>query len=234
MTTLIFTKNQFKMQRIILSILTVFSFAFASAQQKEIKTNSTIEGVTVFLSGAQITRESRVSLRPGTNLIKLTDLTNNLDPNSIQVSGDKKVTIVSVNHSFNYLEEPKKSKRYREVKDSLDDVNLKLQLRRSIKQVYIEEKSLLLANKKIGGDQSGVDIEDLMEMADFYRTRLKDIEVKLLDAQIEERELTQLSQKLNNQLNQLNGQRHKPILLFIALFQTLKPPLESPYNTSIT
>lgn len=209
MKALIFVQNQFKMQRIIVSILAVFSCAFVSAQQKEIKTSSSIAEVTVFLNGAQVTREARVSLRPGTNLIKLTDLTNNLDPNSLQVSGDKKVTIVSVNHQFNYLEEPKKSKRYKEVKDSLDDTNLKLQLRRSIKQVYVEEKNLLLTNKSIGGQQNGVDVEDLMEMADYYRERLKDIEVKLLDAQIEERELTQLSQKLQRQLNQLNGQRHK-------------------------
>ena len=39
---------------------------------------------------------------------------------------------------------------------------------------------MLLANKSIAGEQNGVDIEDLMEMADFYRERLQEIETKLI------------------------------------------------------
>ena len=208
MKALIFAKNQNNMKRFILSVFALSLISFAQAQN-ETKVSSEIEEVTVFLNGAQVTREARVNLRPGTNLVKLTELTSNLNPNSIQVSSDKNVTIVSVNHQYNYMEEPKKSRRYNEVKDSLDDVTLKLQLRRSIKQVYLEEKNLLLANKNIGGENTGVNIDDLMEMADYFRSRLKDIETKILDAQIEEREYAQLQQKLQNQLNQLQGQRYK-------------------------
>jgi uncharacterized protein (TIGR02231 family) len=194
----------------IVSVLTfVFIATNVFAQQKEVSVSSEIKKVTVFLNGAYETREANVNLSAGSNLIKLTDITANLDVNSIQISGNKNFTIVSVNHQYNYLAEPKKSKRFKEVKDSLDDVTLKLNIRRSMRMVYTEEKNLLLANKSMGGAQKGVVVEDVMEMAEYFRKHLKDIELKLIDIQLEEQELAKEQQKLQNQLNQLSGQTHR-------------------------
>ena len=182
---------------------------FSLAQTNTTEARSEIKKVTVFLSGAQITQEANVNLKAGSNLVKLIDITANLDVNSIQISGNKNITIVSVNHQFNYLAEPKKSKLYNEIKDSLDDVNLKLNIRKSMRMVYTEEKNLLLANKTMGGTQNGVIVEDVMEMAEYFRTHLKEIELKLIDIQIEEQDLAKQQQRLQNQLNQLSGQTHR-------------------------
>ena len=194
-------------------IVSILTFALLAtnvvAQQKEVAVSSDIKKVTVFLNGAYETREANVNLSAGSNLVKLTDITANLDVNSIQISGNKNFTIVSVNHQYNYLAEPKKSKRFKEVKDSLDDVTLKLNIRRSMRMVYTEEKNLLLANKSMGGAQKGVVVEDVMEMAEYFRKHLKDIELKLIDIQLEEQELAREQQKLQNQLNQLSGQTHR-------------------------
>jgi uncharacterized protein (TIGR02231 family) len=178
-------------------------------QQKEVAVSSEIKKVTVFLSGAQVTREANVNLKAGSNLIKFTDITANLDVNSLQVVGNKGFTIVSVNHQFNYMAEPQKSKQYKQIKDSLDDVTLKLNMRKSMRMVYTEEKNLLLANKSMGGAQRGVVVEDVMEMAEYFRTHLKEIELKLIDIQLEEKEFVELQQRLQNQLNQLSGQTHR-------------------------
>ena len=43
-------------------------------------------------------------------------------------------------------------------KDSLEDMNLKLKIRESHDRVYREEKSMLIMNKSIKGEQNGVDI----------------------------------------------------------------------------
>jgi hypothetical protein len=190
----------------IVSVLTFVLIATnVFTQQKEVVVSSEIKKVTVFLNGAYETREANVNLSAGSNLVKLTDITANLDVNSIQISGNKNFTIVSVNHQYNYLAEPKKSKRFKEVKDSLDDVTLKLNIRRSMRMVYTEEKNLLLANKSMGGAQKGVVVEEVMEMAEYFRKHLKDIELKLIDIQLEEQEFAKEQQKLQNQLNQLSG-----------------------------
>lgn len=197
------------MKKIVSALTFVLIATNVFAQQKEVVVSSEIKKVTVFLNGAYETREANVNLSAGSNLIKLTDITANLDVNSIQISGNKNFTIVSVNHQYNYLAEPKKSKRFKEVKDSLDDVTLKLNIRRSMRMVYTEEKNLLLANKSMGGAQKGVVVEDVMEMAEYFRKHLKDIELKLIDIQLEEQEFVKEQQKLQNQLNQLSGQTHR-------------------------
>ena len=66
---------------------------------------------------------------------------------------------------------------------------------------------MLLANKAIGGNESGVDIEDLMEMADFYRARLTEVETKLLDIEKEKKEINKTITNLKTQLNQLNARK---------------------------
>jgi uncharacterized protein (TIGR02231 family) len=194
----------------LFSVLALVVLSFNGiGQQKEVAVASDIKKVTVFLSGAQVTREANVNLKAGSNLIKFTDITANLDVNSLQVVGNKGFTIVSVNHQFNYMAEPQKSKQYKQIKDSLDDVTLKLNMRKSMRMVYTEEKNLLLANKSMGGAQRGVVVEDVMEMAEYFRTHLKEIELKLIDIQLEEKEFVELQQRLQNQLNQLSGQTHR-------------------------
>ncbi|MFP5470561.1 MAG: DUF4139 domain-containing protein [Bacteroidia bacterium] len=195
--------------RNILFAIAICSSLITVAQTNTTEARSEIKKVTVFLSGAQITQEANINLKVGSNLVKLIDITANLDVNSLQISGNKNITIVSVNHQFNYLAEPKKSKRFNEIKDSLDDVNLKLNIRRSMRMVYTEEKNLLLANKTMGGAQNGVIVEDVMEMAEYFRTHLNEIELKLIDIQLEEQELTKQQQRLQQQLNQLSGQTHR-------------------------
>ena len=80
---------------------------------------------------------------------------------------------MAVNHSRNYMKNAAVSPRIKSIKDSLNDVGFKLEMRNRFISVYEEEKSLLLSNKSVGGSQSGVDVEDLIEVADLYRSRLK-------------------------------------------------------------
>ena len=78
---------------------------FSFAQKKEIIADSKISEVTVFLSNAQITREAKINLTTGTNLITFEKLSQQIIPGSIRVEGSDAYTIVSVNSSTNYLQE---------------------------------------------------------------------------------------------------------------------------------
>ena len=151
-------------------------------QQNQIQTDSKITDVTVFLSGAQVTREASVSLPAGSRTIVFENLTQYINKSSLQIKANNDaITILSVGHKVNYLKSHENDQRIAVLKDSLEKIFFKLNIRNSHEIVYKEEKDMLLANKSIAGEQNGVDIEDLMEMADFYRERLQEIETKLLD-----------------------------------------------------
>ena len=194
-----------KSTSILLCLLTVLT---AYSQNKPVNAKTAINEVTVFLSGAEVHRTGKVTVVPGVNEIKVIGLSPSVNGNSIQASlSNDNLTILSVDHKMNYLTENKFAPRIETIKDSLEDMALKYKIRESHERVYKEEKSMLITNKAIGGSDSGVDIEDLMEMADFYRQRLTEIETKLLDIASEKAQITKTITKLNAHLNQLNAKK---------------------------
>lgn len=179
------------------------------SQENAIVAASTIENVTVFQRKAQVHREASVMLLPGDNLLKFEGLAANLDGSSIQVGGDTEFTIVSVKHNRNYMKDPVVSPQLKILKESLNDVEFKLEMRNRYLSVFEAEKSLLLANKNVGGSQTGLDVEDLIEVADLYRSRLVELEIKILDISEERKEFQKEVKKLKKQVNELNGKATK-------------------------
>lgn len=169
--------------------------------------NSTITDVTVFLQGAQVTHEASVSLKAGQNELVFRNLTANLDPNSVSVEGNSNYTILSVRHRVNYLAAQENTPEIEAVIDSLEDTQMKVKERQALRAVYNEEKQLLIANRSIKGPDAVLLPEDLAEMADFYRTRLKELEYKMLELQQQEQKLTEEYNRLQNALNNLNARR---------------------------
>jgi len=191
-------------------IIALFLCIGAHGQQNEIKTDSKITDVTVFLSGAQVTHEARVSVPAGSRTIVFENLTQYINKSSLQIKANSEaVTILSVGHKVNYLKSHENDKRIIDLKDSLENMRFKLDIRNSHEIVYKEEKSMLLANKSIRGEQNGVDIEDLMDMADFYRERLQEIETKLLDIKRSKTKLNKTISRLDKELRNANSQRGK-------------------------
>ena len=93
-------------------ILFLSGLAFStllSAQEapKEIKT--TVDAVTVFTNGAQITRKKTIMLPKGVSELKFTDLSPYIAPESVNVKAVKGITILSVSHKINFLDKLKPS-----------------------------------------------------------------------------------------------------------------------------
>lgn len=177
-------------------------------QHRDQDVNSTIKDVTVFLSGAEIHRTGKVTLNSGVTELKLKELSPSINGSSVQAKlANNNVTIISVNHKMDYLTEATYTPRITEIKDSLEDMSLKLKVRESRERVYREEKSMLISNKSIRGEQNGVDVEELEYMADFYRNRLTDIENKLLDIENSKKDFNLTISNLRRQLNLLNAKK---------------------------
>ena len=80
---------------------------------------------------------------------------------------------------------PDKIKNLEQEKKSLEDANVVV---RYNKEALQEEKSLILSNKSIGGANTGVNWEQLENIADFYRERLVDISQKWTELDKTEKE----------------------------------------------
>ena len=178
--------------------------AFVSFSQSKSVT-APITDVTLFLSGAQVTHKGDVNLKRGENTLVLSGLTAGMDVNSIQILGSKDYTILSVKHQMNYTSKVSNT-RVRAIQDSIKLLSFQTAERASLRAVYQEEKAFLQANRSIKGDNALLIREDLSEMADFYRSRMKEIEYKILDLNQTDRDSNEKMQHLQTQLSQLQSQ----------------------------
>ena len=194
------------MHKTILLVAFFFGLVHTQAQDEKI-IKPRITDVTVFLSGAQITQSTDLSLKAGENRVRITDLTLYLDPNSIQVEGNSNFTIVSVRHQVNYLADGTSNPEIRSVKDSLDEAEFKKAEIYAMREVYNDEINLYRANSNIKGSDDQLLPEDLGEMATFYRTKLKEIRYKQLELNQSEKTINELITKLQTRLNQLNQRK---------------------------
>jgi len=182
----------------ILCIPSVFS-------QKEV--TSKITGATVFFNGAQVVREASVQLQSGTTVLLFTNLPQNINPNTIVVESESAITLLSVKHNLNYLKNQEKPKEVTRMEDSLKLMQQNLQHKSATLQVYREEETMLIANKSVGGQNNGVQAENLKNTTEFFRTRMMDVKNKQFDLGLEIQKISETINKLNNQIAQVNATR---------------------------
>ena len=179
-----------------------------SATTREVST--TIKEVTVYLNGAQITRNANIELVKGNTMLTFAGLPENIDPQSIQVKGQGNFTVLSVMHQINYLTSQKKSREVLAMEDSLKMLEDKLMLNNSMLQVFKSEEELLAANRNIGSNEKGVVVSELKMAADFLRTRMTEIKKEQLALAKQNTLLTEKINRLHNQLNTINTTLSKP------------------------
>jgi uncharacterized protein (TIGR02231 family) len=190
---------------LILPGLLLFSFSGFAQQENEKKIKHDIKEVTVFLSGAQVSNSGTITLNPGKWDIIFDKISNYINVNSIQAKGDGDFTILSVSHRFNYLKDDEKPKDIQAVEDSLKTLRSKSDLNRAYRQVYEKEQEMILANKQIGGQNTGVNIAELEKNANFYRNRLMEIQNKLAELKVREDKINESVNKFQKQLTELNS-----------------------------
>ncbi|MGM9508381.1 DUF4139 domain-containing protein [Larkinella sp. GY13] len=197
--------------KIILFAITISLWvSTAKAQEDEQRVSSTIQHVTVFLNRAQINAQARATLIPGTTRLIIENASAQTDPQSIQVSGKGDATIQGVQFRTNFLTKVTKPASLQRLEDSLriardtfDGLNLQ-------KEVLENEKKMVLANQKVGAEKGTV-VDDVEDMADFFRTRLTDIGKKLLALEKLVKIQKEKVDRLEGQVKEQNVKRERPI-----------------------
>lgn len=201
------TLRRWKTNSIILSVVLHSAMLFS---QSEKVLDSEIKRVTVYQQGAFVTRQVKCILPAGKSNLLFNSLSDKIDPKNIQVKIDNdNVIIVSVTHAYDYMNSNKIDNEiealYAEKLNLIDS----LKIINNLKNVFIQEKDMILSNKSIGGN-GGVNINELQNAATFFRTRLTEIETQSHEL---DRNLFLIKEKLvkvSNQLLELNRQVNVP------------------------
>ena len=198
------------MKSFIITILSVFVLNLANFAAEPQEVTSQIKDVTVFLRGAQVSRQAKVTLQKGMTTLAFRELPVNIDPQSIQARGEGNFVILSLLHQVNYLAGQRKTAQVKLLQDSLKIHEEQLAFVNGMQSVMKNEDELLMANRDIGGNEKGVVVADLKLAADFYRARLTEIKKEQLKLIREATQLSEKIEKLRNQLNVLNAGLNRP------------------------
>lgn len=193
------------------SIIFLFVAQHAFAQAfKEQQIKSTIQDVTVFLQGAQITRIAKSEISPGRSMLIIKSLSPYIDDKSIQVKATGEFTIVSVNHKLNYLDPLQREGRI----DSLKAVLKSLEKEISLSEIRIEilkaKQNVLDANKNLGGANAGASLSQLKQAIEFYDKELSSIKSEEFKTITKIKVLQEKKSQIEREISFVVGQNEPP------------------------
>lgn len=197
------------MKNSMLFLLLIWSANVYSDNQR-INLNSDVNGVKVFLSGAQVLRTAKTTVEAGSTEIAIEGLSSQVTPSSIIVSGTGEAMIMGVSYTLDYLRDKKKTPELVKLEDSLEVLQAVLVRHNMNESVYNDELQLLNANKNTSGANVGVNAENLKKVADFFRQRSIEIKSKLIEINEQKVKVNERIAKINNQINEWNGKLNMP------------------------
>ena len=189
-------------------VLFFLCFGFVGFAQKETvhKIKGKIDLITVFLQGAEISQSENVNLQTGRNLLIIEGLSPQINTSSIRLStGDETISVLAISTESNYLIKTNEKPVIKELKDSILLVTNKLQEIIDESQAIQIQKSMLMKNLSIGGNNSGVNINDLKLGADYYLQKMKEINKQLTSYSKDSTKFSEKLTILNNQLYEVTN-----------------------------
>ena len=205
------------------------------AQSTEVEVKSEISEVTVYLSGAQITRSKTVDVPAGRSVIKFVNLFPFIDAKSLSVYAKGDLTLLSVNLQHNFLSLQTPSKEREELTKSKKELEKKLQTERAYLEVLSEELAFLKANSTVGGANTGTSLTALKEANLYFAGKFTDIKLKQIERQANVEKLSEELAKVQSQLATLESKKEFPtgeILVSVDSKSPVKVPFEIKYIVS--
>lgn len=193
------------MQKVISILVLSFmcSWSFGQIDHKQIIA-SEIKDVTVFITGGEITRDVKVNLKSGRNILVYSGISSVVDSKSIQFKSTEKLDIVSVSTELDYLKFTDNHPRAKVLNDSLKYWREIYQNKQDELSAYQSEIQLIKSNMSIKGNDKNLTAEELKSMADFHRSRVMELNKTVSKYSREMRDLNQSITAINQQLQEIN------------------------------
>jgi len=198
------------MKKLFIFLACTQTFGLFAQQNPEKAINSEVEQVTVFFANAQITRQKSLSVEPGKTSLKFQNLSPYINPKSVQVKVDGSVTVLSVNHQLNYLDDMEKPRELSELETKYKSVEGKMRVEQAHLSVIDEEIIFLQENRKIGGKNQELSVTNLKEASAFYSARLTSLKLERIERQNSITTLMEELGKIRNQINMLASTKEFP------------------------
>ncbi len=211
------------MHKFILFLVAVFLSMTLSAQSELIDVPSSIEEVTVFQSGAEITRSAKIDLPAGTSEFVLSGLSKSLVADSWQIDLGSGIELLSITKKNNFLIAEKKSAEMKVVEDSTRIVEREKRELEARMAVLQGEEQVITKNMQINEKSAVVISAELNSLADLYRKRMTEIKMAMLDLGDELRQKNELYNRLKQQLNIHRGANRKSVSELVLLVDADRP-----------
>ena len=144
-----------------------------------ITTESEIKAVTVFSSGAMVTREVSLSANLGTVLLEVTGLPSSIDLNTVVVEGSAGAEILSIKKKKQNLASDTMAQVLMEKESAA--IRLEMLISHKLIQSLELELEMLKANQRFENESGKADIQAVILASEFYRTRVRDLLLQKLD-----------------------------------------------------
>lgn len=183
-------------KRLLLVACMLLSINMLHAQEK-IKT--TAEQVTFYIDGAQVTRTKTINLTAGETTLLFTGMSPYMDTKSMQVKAFGKLTVLGVNHRFNYTDSLERSQQQRTLIQKIEALSRKTKELQASKQVIAAQVELLKTNCSVSNRTAATSLVAIKELNNYYATE----SMALINKQIK---LDEQLQSTANEMNALNDE----------------------------
>ena len=220
-------------QFLLLFAMLISLHTFAAMDTLIAKTR--ITDVTVFFSGAEVSRSQKINLSKGKHLILLEKLPEEINPQSIQVEQIRNAQILSVKNEMDYSLSTKKLPREREIEKAIEAEKRKYSEIRNRSEVYRLEEKILMDNADFRKKDGGASLTEIKEAANFYRARLNEIKSAQLKLQDEVDAINERLQDLYEELNKVTAEKrvlYSRILIAVECNTNISSDLKVSYYIS--
>ncbi len=219
------------MNKLSLVFVLIFAQVASFAQEQTIQITPVVQSAVVYLDGAELYQKKEVNLNAGRTQITFNGISSKVISKSIQITASGDVNILSVTDKLNFIDQVENSPKTKAIRDSIKLLNENITLLSLDREAYETEKNMLFKNQSIGGQDKGVAIAELKLAADFYRTRIKEINSETYKIDKKTNQYNESLNKLNKQLYEINGTPKGPtaeitVLVSSAVKQTVNLDLK--------
>ncbi len=187
--------------RNILILLAVFAnISFCKANDEKSNAKADITNITVYRLGAEIQQSFKATVKKETQFIEISNVSNSLEKNSLQIKSDNNITILGFEFSNSFLGEEIKSFEYQKLEDSLNKITKAANKLGSTLTTLHDLITVLNSNKEIKGNQSGLSITELMKLMDYYKSKSIELKNEIDDINEKIIKINEVAKKLKDQM----------------------------------
>ena len=192
-------------------VFALLCFSAITFAQKPIFTSAKIKSATIYSNSAELNHTASATIPSGTSEIVIKNVADYVNENTIQIGAPANVTVLSVQFTRNFISEyeiDESNPMIKKVRDSIMLIEKEMGKIANEKVSYSKTIDLLDKNQNVAGQNSGLNVTELIKLVDYYRAKRNELS-NLVDTLIEkENKLKDKLSKLNSKL-ELNTQKQE-------------------------